>query len=87
MTIVGYKHQDDQSKAIRAMNNEVAHNFLCHNDKTDECDGGMNCAANPQRLKIYEKAFENGDKPRYSQPMLDKFAACGCRLCAAAAQY
>jgi hypothetical protein len=40
------------------MNNEVAHNYLCHNDTHNECDGGMNCAANPQRLKIYEKAFE-----------------------------
>lgn len=56
--IVGYKNQDQRSKIIRNMDHCVAHDFLCHNDNHDDCDGGMDCSADPERLKLYNKAFE-----------------------------
>lgn len=60
--IVGYKHQDQRSKIIRNMDHGAAHDYLCHNDNHDGgdslCDGGMNCAADKERLKLYNKAFE-----------------------------
>ncbi len=55
---VQYKHNDQRSLILRAMDLPTAHDFLCHNDNHDLCDGGVDCSADRFRLSLYEKAFE-----------------------------
>jgi hypothetical protein len=54
--MINYKHNDDRSKMIRAMNHIVAHDFLCHNDS--HCDDNAHCYVNTYALDEYNNAYE-----------------------------
>ena len=53
--MIVYKHNDDHSKMIRAMNHIRSHDFLCHNDSYCDSD---HCYVDILRLEEYKSAYE-----------------------------